>query len=64
MDRCGRQGVQKLPNPSRTTPDGLSYARDIAARYGLNLQEICGQTEAKGRVSSLTGCMKFARKGG
>ncbi|WP_294901433.1 MutS-related protein [uncultured Eubacterium sp.] len=26
---------------SRTTPDGLSYARDIAARYGLNLQEIC-----------------------
>lgn len=25
----------------RTTPDGLSYARDIAARYGLNLQEIC-----------------------
>ena len=31
---------------SRTTPDGLSYARDIAARYGLNLQEICKQAES------------------
>lgn len=28
---------------SRTTPDGLSYARDIAARYGLNLQEIVAE---------------------
>ncbi len=25
---------------SRTTPDGLSYARDIAKRYGLNLEDI------------------------
>lgn len=31
---------------SRTTPDGLSYARDIAARYGLNLQEICKKAES------------------
>lgn len=31
---------------SRTTPDGLSYARDIAARYGLNLEEICKQAES------------------
>ena len=30
---------------SRTTPDGLSYARDIAARYGLNLQEICWKAQ-------------------
>lgn len=34
----------------RTTPDGLSYARDIAARYGLNLQEIC--QNAQGEKSS------------
>ena len=25
---------------SRTTPDGLSYAKDIAARYGLHLEGI------------------------
>ena len=25
---------------SRTTPDGLSYAKDIASRYGLNLEGI------------------------
>ncbi len=25
---------------SRTTPDGLSYAKDIAARYGLHLEDI------------------------
>ena len=31
----------------RTTPDGLSYARDIAARYGLNLEEICGNKKEK-----------------
>lgn len=24
----------------RTTPDGLSYARDIAKRYGLDLEDI------------------------
>lgn len=28
---------------SRTTPDGLSYARDIAKRYGLNLEGILGE---------------------
>ena len=28
---------------SRTTPDGLSYARDIASRYGLNLKGILGE---------------------
>lgn len=27
---------------TRTTPDGLSYARDIAQRYGLNLEGILG----------------------
>ena len=27
----------------RTTPDGLSYARDIAKRYGLNLEGILGE---------------------
>ncbi len=27
----------------RTTPDGLSYARDIAKRYGLDLEDILGQ---------------------
>lgn len=27
---------------SRTTPDGLSYARDIAGRYGLDLKGILG----------------------
>lgn len=26
----------------RTTPDGLSYARDIAMRYGLDLEDIIG----------------------
>ena len=30
---------------SRTTPDGLSYARDIASRYGLNLEEICQKAQ-------------------
>ena len=24
----------------RTTPDGLSYARDIAKKYGLSMEEI------------------------
>ena len=24
----------------RTTPDGLSYAKDIAGRYGLDLESI------------------------
>ena len=24
----------------RTTPDGLSYAKDIARRYGLDLEDI------------------------
>lgn len=24
----------------RTTPDGLSYARDITKRYGLDLEDI------------------------
>lgn len=28
---------------SRTTPDGLSYARDIAKRYGLDLEGIVGE---------------------
>lgn len=28
---------------ARTKPDGLSYARDIAARYGLNLEAIVSQ---------------------
>ena len=28
---------------SRTTPDGLSYAKDIASRYGLNLSGILGE---------------------
>lgn len=28
---------------ARTTPDGLSYARDIAKRYGLNLEGILGK---------------------
>ncbi len=28
---------------SRTTPDGLSYAKDIAKRYGLNLEGILGE---------------------
>lgn len=28
---------------ARTRPDGLSYARDIAARYGLNLESILSQ---------------------
>lgn len=28
---------------ARTTPDGLSYARDIAKRYGLNLEGILGE---------------------
>ncbi len=27
---------------SRTTPDGLSYAKDIASRYGLDLEGILG----------------------
>ena len=27
---------------SRTTPDGLSYAKDIASRYGLDLEGIIG----------------------
>ena len=40
------QGVRSY-RIRRTTPDGLSYARDIAARYGLNLEEICGKTEEK-----------------
>lgn len=40
------QGVRSY-RISRTTPDGLSYARDIAARYGLNLEEICGNKEGK-----------------
>ena len=30
---------------TRTTPDGLSYARDIAKRYGLNLEGILGETQ-------------------
>lgn len=30
---------------SRTTPDGLSYAKDIAARYGLHLDGILGKSE-------------------
>lgn len=28
---------------ARTTPDGLSYAKDIASRYGLNLAGIIGE---------------------
>ncbi|WP_296117473.1 MutS-related protein [uncultured Eubacterium sp.] len=32
---------------SRTTPDGLSYARDIAFRYGLNLEEICQKAQKR-----------------
>lgn len=40
------QGVRSY-RIRRTTPDGLSYARDIAARYGLNLEKICGKTEEK-----------------
>ena len=32
---------------SRTTPDGLSYARDIASRYGLNLEEICQKAQKR-----------------
>lgn len=28
---------------ARTRPDGLSYARDIAARYGLSLEGILGE---------------------
>ena len=28
---------------SRTTPDGLSYAKDIANRYGLDLEGILGK---------------------
>lgn len=28
---------------SRTTPDGLSYAKDIASRYGLDLEGILGK---------------------
>ncbi len=33
---------------SRTTPDGLSYAKDIAARYGLHLDRIlCNLCEQK-----------------
>ena len=40
------QGVRSY-RISRTTPDGLSYARDIASRYGLNLEEICGNKEEK-----------------
>ena len=31
---------------SRTTPDGLSYARDIAGRYGLDLKGILGEKAA------------------
>lgn len=30
---------------ARTKPDGLSYARDIAARYGLNLETILSQLD-------------------
>lgn len=30
---------------SRTTPDGLSYAKDIAARYGLHLDSILSNLE-------------------
>ena len=26
----------------RTTPDGLSYAKDIARKYGLSMEEILG----------------------
>ena len=29
----------------RTTPDGLSYARDIARRYGLDLEGILAEHE-------------------
>lgn len=32
---------------SRTTPDGLSYAKDIAKRYGLNLEGILEKTQKK-----------------
>ena len=30
---------------ARTTPDGLSYAKDIASRYGLNLEGILAKQE-------------------
>lgn len=35
---------------ARTRPDGLSYARDIAERYGLNLEAILSQT-GKSKIS-------------
>lgn len=59
------QGVRSY-RISRTTPDGLSYARDIAARYGLNLEEICGNKEGNvGYVdfTSLFACIKMKKNG-
>ena len=40
-----KEGGVRSYRISRTTPDGLSYARDIASRYGLNLEEICQKAQ-------------------
>lgn len=31
----------------RTTPDGLSYARDIAKQYGLDLEDILNRRDSE-----------------
>lgn len=36
----GRENGTRSYRVLRTTPDGLSYARDIAKRYGLDLEDI------------------------
>ena len=46
----------------RTTPDGLSYARDIAARYGLNLQEICQNAQGEKLSPEQKLCERQAEK--
>ncbi len=40
-----KEGGVRSYRISRTIPDGLSYARDIASRYGLNLEEICQKAQ-------------------